>query len=130
MPPLPSLNNPLRSRTAPVNAPFTWPNSSDAANSGVSTAQLIARNGPEARPLSSWIARAASSLPVPVSPRRSTDASVAATRSSSAYSSRISGATVTMPWGNSVSSKCGFWTMPVIAARSIVPQPRWARTPL
>ena len=48
-----------------------------------SAAQLTATKGPSARALQRWIARAASSLPVPLSPLINTGTSVAATRRSS-----------------------------------------------
>ena len=50
---------------------------------GGTAAQLIATNGPRARGLASWIARATSSLPVPVSPVMSTLAALGATRTMS-----------------------------------------------
>ena len=54
---------------APVNAPFSWPNSSLSSSVSASAAQLMATNGPPARRLLRWMARAISSLPVPLSPR-------------------------------------------------------------
>ena len=54
-----------------------------------SAAQSTITNGPEARADASWMARAASSLPVPVSPRISAGASLRATRAIWANSSRI-----------------------------------------
>ena len=53
---------------APVNAPFSWPNSSVSSSVSGIAAQLIATNGPSARGLSACSARANSSLPVPLSP--------------------------------------------------------------
>ena len=63
---------PPRRCTAPVNAPRRWPKSWLAASSSERPAQLTATNGPSRRALSWWIARATSSLPVPVSPSMST----------------------------------------------------------
>jgi len=67
--------------TAPVNDPFMWPNNSDSIKVSGRAEQLMATNGRRLRPDSSWTARAASSLPVPVSPVMSTLARVGATRS-------------------------------------------------
>ena len=64
---------------APVNAPFSWPKSSDSSSSSAIALQLIATNGLWRRGLALWIARASSSLPVPLSPVISTRASVPAT---------------------------------------------------
>ena len=67
--PVPATSNrPALSREAPVNAPRTWPKSSDSSNVSVSAAQLIETNGPPARELCSWIIRTMNSLPVPLSP--------------------------------------------------------------
>ena len=64
-----------RAAVAPVNAPFAWPNSSLSSSVSGSAAQLTATNGPAARAArAAWIARATSSLPVPLSPRISTGA--------------------------------------------------------
>ena len=57
---------------APVNAPRTWPNSSDSSSVSVSAPQLTATNGRSLRGELKWMARAASSLPVPDSPVTST----------------------------------------------------------
>ena len=59
---------------APVNAPFSCPNSSDSRTNSGSAAQLTLMNGPLAQGDRSWMARANSSLPVPDSPRSSTGA--------------------------------------------------------
>ena len=64
---------------APVNAPFTWPNSSLSIRFSGIAPQLTVMNGPFARFERRWISRAISSLPVPVSPVISTLMSVAAT---------------------------------------------------
>ena len=63
---------------APVKAPFSWPNSSLSSSVSGIAAQFTATNGPLARGESSWMARATSSLPVPVSPRISTGAGLGA----------------------------------------------------
>ena len=54
-----------------------------------SAAQSTMMNGPDRRADASWMARAASSLPVPVSPRISAGASLCATRDICANSSRM-----------------------------------------
>ena len=90
MPPFASRNSPRRARVAPVNAPFSWPNSSASSRLGASAEQSNATNGPSARGPTRWIVRASSSLPVPLSPTISTVASDAATRSIIASSCRIS----------------------------------------
>ena len=55
-----------------VNAPGSWPNSSDSASSLVRAAQLMVKNGPSARAELLWIQPAMKSLPEPLSPSRST----------------------------------------------------------
>ena len=72
VPPSAASNDPARAATAPVNAPRAWPNSSPSISELASAAQSTTTNGPAARDDASWIARATSSLPVPVSPRIST----------------------------------------------------------
>ena len=79
VPPSATSNLPFFSANAPVNAPFSWPNSSLSSSDSVSAAQLTATNGREARGLFWCTARAASSLPVPVSPVMSTVESRGAT---------------------------------------------------
>ena len=61
-----------------MNAPLTCPNSSLSSSGSGIAEQLTPINGQPARGLSAWIARAASSLPVPVSPRIRTVTSIAA----------------------------------------------------
>jgi hypothetical protein len=73
-------NRPARFATAPVNAPRTCPKSSLSSRLSESAPQLTRTKGPVPRLDSSWIALAISSLPVPVSPSRSTEAFDAATR--------------------------------------------------
>ena len=45
VPPLASSNLPMRRATAPVNAPFSWPNSSDSSSVSGMAAQLSANEG-------------------------------------------------------------------------------------
>ena len=65
--------------TAPVKAPRTWPNSSDSSRFSGIAPQLTARNALSRRSDSSWMPRATSSLPVPLSPLTSTLVRVVAT---------------------------------------------------
>ena len=73
VPPSASSNRPLRSAVAPVKAPRAWPNSSDSSSVSGRAPQFWATNGRSRGgcPLS-WMSRANSSLPVPVSPSSST----------------------------------------------------------
>ena len=81
--------------TAPVNAPFSWPNSSVSSSVSGIAAQLIATNGASARSLSACSERANSSLPVPLSPSSSTVVSVAAARCSDWKTLRSDGSSPT-----------------------------------
>ena len=65
----------------PVKAPRTWPNSSDSSRVSGMAAQFTLMSGMSRCALRSWMARASSSLPVPVSPMMSTVLLVSATRS-------------------------------------------------
>ena len=67
-----SSNRPLRSFSAPVNAPRSCPNSSLSSKLSLMAAQFIPRNASPPRADRSWIARATTSLPVPLSPQIST----------------------------------------------------------
>jgi hypothetical protein len=77
---------------APVKAPFSWPKSSLSRSSGDSAAQLTATKGPLPRVLQPWTARAATSLPEPLSPSSSTVELVAATLRSACSASAMAGA--------------------------------------
>ena len=72
-------NLPMRVVAAPVNAPFSWPNSSLSSSSAGSAAQLTFTNGRVLRDERWWIARATSSLPTPLSPRIRTVTSLSET---------------------------------------------------
>ena len=74
-----SSKRPFFCCTAPVNAPRSCPNSSLSARLAGSAAQLTLTITPCRRRLRLWMARAVSSLPVPVSPSTSTVDSVSAT---------------------------------------------------
>ena len=79
VPPSASSKRPARAVMAPVNAPFSWPNSSLSSRSAGIAPQFTGTNGRPARADSRWMERATSSLPVPDSPRISTLASDGAT---------------------------------------------------
>ena len=49
VPPLAAAKRPSRRRSAPVNAPFSWPNSSDSSRVSGTAAQFTARNRPPRR---------------------------------------------------------------------------------
>ena len=68
VPPSASSNFPSRALEAPVKAPFSCPNSSLSISSLGMAAQLTATKGLSRRGERAWMALAASSLPVPVSP--------------------------------------------------------------
>ena len=69
-PPAAASNLPSFEHAAPVNAPFSCPNSSDSMRESDSSAQLTDTIGRPDRGLRSWISFAVCVLPVPVSPRR------------------------------------------------------------
>ena len=91
MPPCASSNTPVRSADAPVNAPRLCPNSSDSTRSSGSAAQFSVQNILCRRELPRWIARATSSLPLPLSPSISTANGAAAARATLCRSSAITG---------------------------------------
>ena len=72
MPPSASANLPFLLVVAPVNAPRTWPKSSDSSSVSGIAAQFTLISGISRCALWLWMARATSSLPVPVSPVMST----------------------------------------------------------
>ena len=71
-PPSASAKRPFLFAVAPVKAPRTWPKSSDSSSVSGIAAQLTLMRGIARWALRSWMARATSSLPVPVSPVMST----------------------------------------------------------
>ena len=75
-----SSKRPRRATWAPVKAPRAWPKSSDSRTPSAMAPQSTATKGPDARGDAVWMARATSSLPVPLSPWMRTVASVEATR--------------------------------------------------
>ena len=76
-----SWKSPFLSRTAPVKAPRSWPKSSLSSRFSGIAPQLIDRKRRVERGLAKWMARAISSLPVPLSPWTSTVEVVRAMRS-------------------------------------------------
>ena len=92
MPPSASSNSPFFVFFASVNAPRSWPNNSLSMSASGIAEQLMPMNGWLARALPKWIARAASSLPVPFSPSISTVvASLSPTRAINSRNWRICG---------------------------------------
>ena len=89
VPPSASSNSPFLSRTAPVKAPRSWPNSSLSSSVSGMAPQLTDTKRCVARGLEKWMARAISSLPVPLSPWMSTVEAVRATRSMRVKTTRI-----------------------------------------
>ncbi len=79
VPPSAASKRPCCAWWAPVKAPRSWPKSADSTSASGSAAQFTATKGRPARGLSSWSARATTSLPVPLSPRSSTVARLGAT---------------------------------------------------
>ena len=77
MPPEASTNLPRCFSVAPVNEPFSWPNSVDSTRFSGIAPQFTATNGFARRSPEPWIARAISSLPTPDSPSTSTGMSEA-----------------------------------------------------
>ena len=73
-------NLPTCFSVAPVNDPFSCPNSSDSISSSGIAAQLTCTKRSRLRRLLRWMVRATSSLPTPLSPVISTVALVGAAR--------------------------------------------------
>ena len=84
-----------------------WPKSSDSSNSLEMAAQLIETNFLSLRGLASWMALANFSLPVPLSPRSSTDTSRSAARRARPTATRRLRLLPTMP--SKPSTSCGLW---------------------
>ena len=76
MPPWASSKRPLRSARASVKAPRTWPNISLSKSVDEMPPRFTLTNGRVGARLLRWSASATSSLPVPLSPVISTEASV------------------------------------------------------
>ena len=71
-------NFPVCFSVAPVNDPFSCPNSSDSISSSGMAAQFTCTNRSRLRKLLRWMVRATNSLPTPLSPWMSTVALVGA----------------------------------------------------
>ncbi len=80
VPPWAASNFPSFRSSAPVKDPFSWPNSSRSSRDSLRTEQAMGTKGLSWREDCWWMARAATSLPVPFSPRMRTVASAAAAR--------------------------------------------------
>ncbi len=80
VPPSAAAMRPRRAELAPVNAPRTWPKSSLSSSASGMAPQFTGTRARPARGLRSWMRRANTSLPTPVSPVMRTVASLAAMR--------------------------------------------------
>ena len=80
-----------------MKLPFSWPKSSLSISVGEIAPQLTGTNGPCRRRLSSWMVRATTSLPDPLSPDTSTLALLGAMRPMSSPSFSIGSERPTMP---------------------------------
>ena len=89
VPPSASTNFPVCLRSAPVNEPRSCPKSSDSMSVSGIAAQFTWTKGPAFTSDASWIARATSSLPVPLGPTTRTVAGVGAAFAMSDRSLRI-----------------------------------------
>ncbi len=97
-------NLPICFSVAPVNDPFSWPNSSDSISSSGIAAQLTWTNRCPARGLLRWMVRATSSLPTPLSPSSSTVALVGAARLTASSTPRSAGLSPTISYFDSIAS--------------------------
>src|SRR5881628_3411328 len=98
VPPCASSKRPILRAMAPVKAPRSWPKSSLSRRPAGMAVQLNLTNGRARRALSVWIRPPISSLPVPVSPRMRTAASVVATISARRMTRRSARLPPTIPW--------------------------------
>ena len=105
VPPLATSKRPLRSSVAPVKAPRRWPKSSLSSSPSESAAQLTATKRWSRRGPAAWMARATSSLPVPVSPSMRTVVRELATRAISSSTLRIAALSPTISFGRSISRR-------------------------
>ena len=109
VPPSANSKRPFRLDIAPVNAPFSWPNSSLSRSSPGIAPQLTGMKGPSARSEQSCTKRAMTSLPVPDSPCSKTVASVGATFETRDRTSEIASLTPT-----NRRSRCLRWRCAVV----------------
>ena len=98
VPPLAASNTPLAWRSAPVNAPRSWPNKVLSTSCPGMPPQLTQTRGPPLRGPWRWIALATSSFPVPVSPWINTGMPASAMRAMVSINERMAAlATTTSP---------------------------------
>ena len=98
----------MRREWALVNEPFSCPNSSLSSRVSGRAAQLTGMNARSRRGEFSWMVRAASSLPTPLSPSSSTVALDGATRPIRSKTLRMDGASpsiLPLPWRVSFSPR-------------------------
>ena len=110
VPPWASSNLPTLRATAPVKAPFSWPNSSDSISSSGIAAQFTSTKGPSLRRLRAWICRATSSLPVPFSPVISTQPLLGAATSICSMSRATWGELPTISWARRASARSSWFS--------------------
>ncbi len=126
MPPSASRKAPRRWSTAPVKAPRRWPKSSLSARPAGSELQSTTMNGLALRGEAWWMERASTSLPVPVSPRSTTVASLLATAVSSPKSLRMAALFPTASWNDGTSASRGApRSLSAMETRSVV-WPTWS----
>ena len=111
--PVPATSNrPGLRSIAPVKAPFSWPKSSLSTRFSGMAAQFTATKGCVAWGEPRWIARATSSLPVPLSPWMTRGRSEAAARSTVSRTDFMAGSWVTKPstgcWRSSRTRRAAF----------------------
>ena len=127
VPPCASSMRPMRRSCAPVKAPRSWPNSSDSRSVAGNAAQFTVTSGPRARGLFWWIAFAASSLPVPLSPVMSTVVFAGATAWMVSKTSFMDGASPMMFWTpNFWSRRLCSWVFST--SRAVRFSARWMRS--
>ena len=97
VPPSASSKYPLRDDTAPVNAPFSWPNNSESIVPSGMAPQFTAIYLECLRGEPAWIIWGKNSLPEPLSPVTSTDRSIGATRNALCMAAIKAGALPMMP---------------------------------
>ena len=78
VPPFAAAKYPSRCSTAPVKAPFSWPNNSESIVPSGMAPQFTAKYFLFLRKLWSWIIRGKDSFPTPFSPTTNTDKSTGA----------------------------------------------------
>ena len=97
VPPSASSKYPFLVATAPVNAPFSWPKSSESIVPSGMAPQFTAMYFACLRGDPAWMICGKNSFPVPLSPVTSTDRSIGATRRARCTAPISAGALPTMP---------------------------------